>query len=190
MARRFSSPMGERSEVVWRLGATLALLTLLATSFLSLPAPLSAQAEMEMSRHGSNLVTTANYRLAARFAPYKAQGLLYSTGVTPNWIEEGDRFWYQWDNSDGTVYYLVDPARGTKTQIFDSDRIAAELTRITRDPWDGQHTGIQNLKFIDDNTIQFGVQSAIDEEIEEEEGVRHTPGPAQIPQAAKISLAA
>ena len=89
--------------------------------------------------------------------------------MSPRWIGETDRFWYQWENSDGTFYYIVDPARATKRQIFDNDRIAAELTRITKDPWDGQHLPIRNIRFIDENTLQFEVQSTVDEEIPDEE---------------------
>ncbi len=112
---------------------------------------------------------SANYELAARFAPYKVSGLVHSTRVSPRWIEDSDRFWYQWESSAGTNYYLVDPSRGTRTEIFDNDRIAAELTRITRDPWDAQHLPIRNIRFIDEGTLQFEVQSSQDEEIEEEE---------------------
>ena len=79
----------------------------------------------------------SNYRLAARFAPYKIQDLIHSTSVDPKWIEDTEKFWYEWETSNGTFYYIVDPVAGTKQQIFDNDRIAAELTRITRDPWDG-----------------------------------------------------
>ena len=32
-------------------------------------------------------VTTANYDLAGRFAPYKIDRLIYSTGVDPHWID-------------------------------------------------------------------------------------------------------
>ena len=38
----------------------------------------------------------ANGDLAARWAPYKIRELIHSTSVTPNWIESGDRFWYEW----------------------------------------------------------------------------------------------
>ncbi len=107
----------------------------------------------------------ANFDLAARWAPYKIRELIHSTTVDPNWINDGDRFWYEWETSEGTYFYLVDPAAGTKRQIFDNDRIAAELTRITRDPWDGQHLPIRNIRFIDDNTLQFEVESSQDEEV-------------------------
>ncbi len=110
-----------------------------------------------------------NYQLATRFAPYKMERLVYSTSVEPKWIEGSERFWYEWKTSDGTFYYQVDPTTATKRQIFDNDRIAAELTRITLDPWDAQHLPIRKIKFIDANTLQFEVESSQDEEVEEVE---------------------
>ncbi|SVB60394.1 uncharacterized protein METZ01_LOCUS213248, partial [marine metagenome] len=112
---------------------------------------------------------SANYRLAGRFAPYKMQKLIYSTSVQPKWIEGSERFWYEWETADGRFFYLVDPIQGARTQIFDNDRIAAELTRITMDPWDGQHLPIRAIKFLDGNTLQFEVESSQDEEKEKAE---------------------
>ncbi len=117
----------------------------------------------------NSALTEANYRLAARFAPYKIQDLIYSTSVSPRWIEGSERLWYEWETSSGKFFYIVDPVAATKRQIFDNDRIAAELTRITKDPWDGQHLPIRAIKFISANTLQFEVQSSQDEEEEEEE---------------------
>ena len=57
-------------------------------------------------------VTTANYQLAARFAPYKLNRLTYSTTLSPHWIEGGDRFWYEWETSNGKSFFLVDPSAG------------------------------------------------------------------------------
>jgi len=125
--------------------------------FAATAAPLRAQADDG----------PANYRLAARFAPYKIDELLYSTSVNPRWIEGAERFWYEWETSDGSFYTIVDPVTGTKRQIFDNDRIAAELTRITHDPWDGQHLPIRSIRFIDGNTLQFEVESSQDEEVVE-----------------------
>lgn len=114
-----------------------------------LPAPLAAQATDQSAAR----FESPNYRLAARFAPYKIQELIHSTSVSPNWIEDSERFWYSWETGDGQSYYLVDPQAGTKTEIFDNDRIAAELTRITLDPWDGKHLPIRSIRFIDENTL-------------------------------------
>ncbi|MEX1182782.1 MAG: DPP IV N-terminal domain-containing protein [Gemmatimonadota bacterium] len=112
---------------------------------------------------------SANYRQAARFAPYKLRELVHSTSVSPNWIEGSESFWYEWETSDGAFYMIVDPVRRQKRPIFDNDVLAAELTRITRDPWDGQHLPIRAIRFIDANTVQFEVESTQDEEEEEEE---------------------
>ena len=128
--------------------------------------PAAAQEEGTIKVGGPG---SANFDLAARFAPYKISDLVHSLRVTPRWIEDTDRFWYEWETSGGRHFYLVDPGQGTKTEIFDNDRIAAELTRITRDPWDAQHLPIRAIRFTGPNTIQFDVQSSQEEEVEEDE---------------------
>ncbi|MBT6580444.1 MAG: prolyl oligopeptidase family serine peptidase [Bacteroidetes Order II. Incertae sedis bacterium] len=134
-------------------------------------APASAQ------DHDIHHAPKPNFDLAAKFAPYKVRDMLHSTTVNPRWIEGTQNFWYEWKNSDGTFYYWVDSNRGTQRQIFDNDQIAAELTRITRDPWDGQHLPIRNIKFVSATKLQFEVQGSQDEEIEEE--VEETDGDTQ-----------
>lgn len=55
------------------------------------------------------------------------------------------------------------PSEGGKRAIFNRDKIAAELTKIIKDPFDGQHLPIDSLKFIkDENWIQFEVKSTIE----------------------------
>jgi dipeptidyl aminopeptidase/acylaminoacyl peptidase len=132
-------------------------------------APLPQQQEMQ--QNGGNAAVPdgsipvwgeANWQLAARFAPYEMRDLVYSTSVQPRWIEGTDNFWYRYETSDGARFMLVDPAAGTKRPIFDNDRIAAELTRITKDPYDGKHLPITSIRFIDPDTIQFDVTSSQD----------------------------
>ena len=145
-----------------RTAAFLPLLTLIALApdpAKAAPAPAPQESD---ARAGS-----ANYELAARFAPYRIREMVHSTSVDPRWIEGSDKFWYEWENADGTFFHIVDPGAGSRTLLFDNDRIAAELTRITRDPWDGQHLPIRSIKFIDANTLQFEVESSQDEEEDE-----------------------
>jgi dipeptidyl aminopeptidase/acylaminoacyl peptidase len=175
----------------------IALGILLAVAIGSASAPVAAQQaqpSMMMAHRtqmsGDNAVWGANWQLAARFAPYKLSTLTKSTSVNPNWIKRGDRFWYQFETTDGTFYYIVDPVRGTRRQIFDNDRIASEITRITKDPWDRQHLGIRNIRFLDDNTMQFEVQSSEDEKIppdsvKEEQQEQERRGPPPRPQTRK-----
>ena len=61
---------------------------------------------------------------AAALRADKIDKLLYSTTVSPNWIEGGELFWYAWRSSSGTDYLLVDCAAGTQRPIFDNDMLA------------------------------------------------------------------
>ncbi len=142
----------------------LAFALVLFTALALPPGPAQAQMEGHPSVSGHH---TANYELAARFAPYKLRDLIHSTLVNPRWIEGTQKFWYEWEDTNGKTFYIVDPTNGSKRPIFDNDRIAAELTRITRDPYDGQHLPIQSIRFVDENTIQFDVTSSQDEKKEE-----------------------
>ncbi len=111
---------------------------------------------------------SANYELAGRWAPYKTNDLVYSTSVNPRWIDGGERFWYTYETSEGDFHWLVDPVTGTRTAIFDRDQIAAEITRITGDPYEARHLPIRSIRFIDQNTLRFEVESSQDEEADDE----------------------
>ena len=63
----------------------------------------------------------------------------------------------------------MDPARGTKRLLWDNDRLAAELTRIVKDPSTASTSPVRSISFLDENTLQFEVQSTVDEEIPEDE---------------------
>jgi dipeptidyl aminopeptidase/acylaminoacyl peptidase len=167
MARRPEAvPIGPTRDPIRRPARRRPTGALLAVAVCAIAAPLGAQSGTGQA------VTNANYRLAARFAPYKMRRLVYSTSVAPRWIEGTERFWYEWETSAGKLFYIVDPVAGTKRQVFDNDRLAAELTRITQDPWDGQHLPIRRIKFLDGNTLQFEVESSQDDTTRDAEAER------------------
>ncbi len=113
-------------------------------------------------------VTTANYRLAERFSPEKIKRMVFSTSVDPNWLETGDKFWYSYKTSEGEFFYLVDLNKKSKTALFDNDKMAAMLTRITKDPYDAKHLPPIKPKFKKNDTVfRFDVTSSQDEEKEE-----------------------
>ena len=101
---------------------------------------------------------TANYEQAARFSTKSLQNLVYSTRITPNWFRDSDKFWYSWKTSEGTKYYIVDPATGNKTEVFDMAKLARQITEITRDPYDAQHLPLR-LELVDDKTFQWDMKS-------------------------------
>jgi dipeptidyl-peptidase 4 len=100
-----------------------------------------------------------NYELAARYSPEQIKKMIFSTSVNPHWLKKSDRFWYEYETSDGKNWILVDPVRKIKSQLFDRDKLAMEITRITKDSYDGQHLKIEDVKFLEDeNAIRFKVE--------------------------------
>ena len=134
---------------------------------------IAQEIELNVRRSGGQVQESdgqANFTLAARFAPYKISELVHSTRVDPHWIKDTEKFWYKWENTNGTKYYIVNPVTRSKNELFDNDWMAAELTKITKDPWDGQHLPINNLRFLGEFMVRFD-DSATDDDDEDEESV-------------------
>src|SRR5271163_4338608 len=103
----------------------------------------------------------ANYELATRWTPAKVDKLLFDTSVTPHWLDAGDRFWYTWENNKGRRFYMVDPVKKIKSQVFDPVRVAALITAQTGIPYDSQHLPFRTIKFVNsDGSIQFDLSVA------------------------------
>ena len=106
-------------------------------------------------------VTKANYELAERFSQKKIAKMVFSTKVEPNWFKNSDKFWYSYTTGTGIQYYIVDPVAGTKKQIWDMAELAAQVTEITKDPFDAQHLPIKNLELKDDKYFTFEIKSSL-----------------------------
>jgi dipeptidyl aminopeptidase/acylaminoacyl peptidase len=78
----------------------------------------------------------ANYAQATRFSAAHLTPLSYSTTLVPGWIGKTDTFWYSYRTSKGTIWWKVDPARVSKTRLFDHEKLAAQLAELSRKPVD------------------------------------------------------
>src|SRR6187455_815916 len=109
----------------------------------------------------------ANYDLASRWTSAKVGKYVFSTAVTPHWLEFSDRFWYDYETPAGRRWTIVDPIKKTKTPLFDNAKMAAQLTRILRTPYDAQHLPITTIRFIENDTkIRFSVTLPRDARVE------------------------
>lgn len=108
--------------------------------------------------------TTGNpLEMAQRFSGSKLRNMLFSTTVDPHWFQSGEKFWYSYKTSDGTKWYIVDPARKSKTLLFDNNKMASELTAIIHDPLNSADLPIKNLEVQPDGyTFTFDVASSQD----------------------------
>jgi dipeptidyl-peptidase-4 len=129
----------------------------------------------------------ANYQLASRFSTGKLERMVFSTSVDPHWLKGSDRFWYSYETTEGKKWYIVDPVIGQKKLMFDNDKIAAELTKIVRDPFDAQHLLIDSILFIkNENSIQFQVKSSLEVEIKDSTVKQDTASKKKLPGRKEI----
>lgn len=45
----------------------------------------------------------------------KLNTMLFSTVVDPHWFQKGNNFWFEYKTSEGTFWYVVDPAARTRS---------------------------------------------------------------------------
>ncbi len=103
-----------------------------------------------------------NYDLASRFSAKRVNQMVFSTRISPNWFRYSNKFWYSWKTSQGTEYYIVDPATGRKTKIFDMERLAMQITEKVKDPFEAKHLPIKSLELKEDKWFTFDIKSSAD----------------------------
>ena len=136
-----------------------------------------------------------NYDLASQFSAKRISQMVFSTSLAPNWFRDSDKFWYEWKTPAGTEYWIVDPETGSRTRAFDMEKLAMQITGITRDPFDAQHLPIENLKLKDDKYFRFDVKGT--QEVpdtlaakraarEKKDGDKAPKGPQKPPMTKKV----
>lgn len=116
-----------------------------------------------IAQQDKEVLVKPNYHLAAKFSPEKLKKMIFSTDIKPNWINFSDRFWYEYSSPKGKKWYIVTPASKKKELLFDSEKLASQITSIVRNPVDAQQLELQGLRFTkDEKKIRFQVQSTRD----------------------------
>lgn len=119
-------------------------------SFISLAATLFAQEP----------ISKANYELAERFSPKKVSKMVFSTSIDPHFLKNSTNFWYAYETPKGKFWYIVDGVTGKKQELFDRNKMAADVTLIVKDPFDAEHLPIENIRFKESNkSFIFEVKS-------------------------------
>ena len=90
----------------------------------------------------------ANYELAERFRRITQMPLTKnSLEVNPCFINNTDRFWYSFSDSNGKRYYYVDPAKKLKRLLFDNDDLLAQISRETRKAYNSKDLSLHSIDF-------------------------------------------
>jgi dipeptidyl-peptidase 4 len=138
--------------------------SLAAGSFLVARAWAGPESEGTTAKRGAvseeaTALVAPNYALEEQFLPEQVSKLVFDLAVTPHWFSESDRFWYSYQTTEGTRYYIVDPVKKSKTPLWDNAKLAAALSTLTNFPYDAQHLPIKRLKLAEKDTrMRFEVE--------------------------------
>jgi dipeptidyl-peptidase-4 len=148
----------------------LVLVMSISAAPLAAPKP-GSQSPAPAASSVTRALAPANYDLASRWTAAKVGKYVFSTAVTPHWLEASDRFWYSYETPSGQKWWMVDPIKRAKTPLWDNAKMAAQLTRILRTPYDAQHLPIGTIRFIESDTkIRFSVSLPRDARVENAAG--------------------
>lgn len=114
-----------------------------------------SMAQLDLHDH----VNKANWELANMFTSESLRPYLYSSSLNPSWIHETGKFWYEWRDSTGNKYWIVDTKERTKKLLFNPDKMAAMLTELNYKPIDATTLNIGNITFNekDSNIMNFAL---------------------------------
>ncbi len=85
----------------------------------------------------------ANYSLASRFTPERIDKMVFDVAVEPRWLKSSERFWYRFETSEETSFFMVDPENKTKKPLFDNEQVATALTAFTKKSYDPKQIPIE-----------------------------------------------
>ncbi len=103
-----------------------------------------------------------DYANAEKFMAYNVNPLAYKGQVDAQWLDD-DRFWYREVDDSGITYVMVDPAKGSRTPLFDEERLTAALKATMKGGagLDARHLQLADISLSDgDHTLTFTMHGA------------------------------
>ena len=102
----------------------------------------------------------ADFRAAEKYGSENLGKMIGSSSVQANWLKKSDLFWYSYKTGDGNFWWLVDPAKKTKSPLFDVFYLSSKINQLILKPVNHLDLPIKNLKFKDDNkSFNFEIDS-------------------------------
>ncbi len=70
----------------------------------------------------------ADFRKGDKFSEENLKRYCPALGIYPSWIPKTGMFWYNYMTDEGLKYYIVDPGKKTKREMFSTEDMTAWLT--------------------------------------------------------------
>ena len=99
--------------------------------------------------NAQDALTDKDYAKAENQLGYNTQKFVDRGNVSPNWLP-GDKFWYRVLTPTGSEFILVDPAKGTKTALFDQEKLAKALSTATGRSYTASMLPFQTINYSPD----------------------------------------
>jgi hypothetical protein len=99
-----------------------------------------------------------NYSRAEQLLTWNADRLVSGDQVNPQWLKDGNRFWYRNKTATGAEFVLVDPAAASRTLLFDHVRLAQAMTSAADTAFDGNKLPFQTFKFAKDGDNESEIE--------------------------------
>ncbi len=103
------------------------------------------------------IFTDADYARAESFMPYNVNPLVLHAVKNPLWLADG-RMIYRDSGATGAQWFVVDPAKGTKTKAFDQAKLNAEMTAAGMKVTEGRSPFSAFTFSNGDQTVSFTAQ--------------------------------
>lgn len=101
--------------------------------------------------------TLSDYQRAEKFLWRNVEKLLYNEWVSPNFIGEGEQFWYSVRTRRGTEYFMAHAKTATKTPLFDHEKLAEMLSKNLDKEIEPYALPLKSVKCTDDGKyLKFG----------------------------------
>ena len=105
--------------------------------------------------------TDQDYANAEKFMAYNVNPLAYKGQVNAQWLDN-DRFWYREIDDNVSNYVMVDPAKGSRSPLFNPEELAAALKPLTNGTGvEARHLQLSDISLTDsDHTLTFTMRGA------------------------------
>ncbi len=94
-----------------------------------------------------------NFELAERFTADNMQNMTGSTFLNARWIEDKDRFWYEWEDPSGKRWIYVDADEEIMRPLFDRDEMAAQLSETFSRGFNAKDLEIEDFDYDTDRQL-------------------------------------
>lgn len=89
----------------------------------------------------------ADFESCRKYSADSLKAYYHSLTVFPNWIPGTEMFWYSYTTTNGIKYYLVNPVKRKKQELFSTEEMAARLTEETGTVFEGRTLRVGGFVF-------------------------------------------